>query len=91
VQAVADHAYAVLPAAMAALSSSQLELQRVMATLASGQHEANRDDDTDDTPGVASATEVVGPSSLEEHQQRLIVADLVQTSIDLRTDTRLEP
>lgn len=41
-----------------------------------------------DTPGGASSTPAVGPSSLEQRRNRLIVADLVPARSDIRTNRR---
>lgn len=87
VQAVVDHARGVLPAAMAALDSSRRDLAETVAELTATLGESTERRDGGDTPGPTSTRAAVGPSSLEERRQRMIVADLVSTP-DVQTDHR---
>jgi hypothetical protein len=88
VQAVVDHARAVLPAALAALDTSQRDLAETVEELAAtlGAEPTRAGDG--DTPGATSTRDTPAPSSLEERRQRMIVADLVTTPSDVQTDHR---
>jgi hypothetical protein len=96
VQAVAEHACTVLPAALAALESAQ---HRAAVSDREDATAPDREDSDSplakslgpaehDTPGPASTPGAAPPSSLEERRQRMIVADLVATPPHVQTDHR---
>jgi hypothetical protein len=88
VQAVADHARGVLPAALAALDGSREDLAETVAALTAVLGDGADHNDAGDTPGPTSTNATAAPSSLEERRERMIVADLVTAPYDVHTDNR---